>query len=723
VSRPQGSGRPHGRAGIPVGVGTRFAHDGEVVTIVELFAAGQGNQVLVEDRGGKRRYWLSLRELLTSGTTSIIDHDGGPRSDDDIDTAGAILATLTSRQLAKVSETASHVREVLTGFKSGTAELAGPGEPHAPYRPDVPMLARYQAKADELRVDRRTVQRWTSAYQEHGEAGLASAAQSDPMGQTDPRWVAAVTEIMVENGQRSRPNRKSVVQQARARLAIQYGDGVVPLPSKTTAYRRLTEIDRLIPTFHGSRERNRDVASRVDDVYGKLIATRPGEYMVMDTNSLDVFAMDPITLKWASVELTVAMDAYTRCITGLRVAPTTKSLEVAATLFQAFRPLPAPADWPEHAVWPEHGIPRVVFPDVDALHARQGGACNPAIVPETIIVDHGAPYKNQHLSSVCQRMGISIQPARVRTATDKGMIERFFLSLRLDLLQHLPGYKGPDVYSRGVDIEADAFLYIDELEALIRKWIAVVYHHRPHDSLFDPSLPAFKLTPAQMFQHGIERAGYIEAPRDPHLAFEFLKPVRRQVHHYGVEYNSRRYNGPGLNGFRGHQSPYGGDAKRRWFIYVNPDDVNRVYFRHPTARTWHTLLWEHSPALDLPMSEHAVRFARRLAKARGSSTDPEAALEVMLDQANMGLGKTAAERKMSLRLARERATLLGDLTTDDLPDVQAFLAAHRSAASRPSEAEPSQSASSEAHDDLDDFADDDDELDDDRYYADAFEAR
>jgi len=101
----------------------------------------------------------------------------------------------------------------------------------------------------------------------------------------------------------------------------------------------------------------------------------------------------------------------------------------------------------------------------------------------------------------------------------------------------------------------------------------------------------------------------------------------------------------------------------------------------------------------------------------------------------MGLGKTAAERKMNLRLSRERATLLGDLTTDDLPDAQAFIAAHRSAAPRPPVAEPVQSATSEFDDeldafadddddDLDDFADDDDDdLDDDQYYADAFDAR
>jgi hypothetical protein len=32
---------------------------------------------------------------------------------------------------------------------------------------------------------------------------------------------------------------------------------------------------------------------------------------------------------------------------------------------------------------------------------------------------------------------------------DKGPVERFFRTLREDLLQALPGYKGPDIFSRG----------------------------------------------------------------------------------------------------------------------------------------------------------------------------------------------------------------------------------------------------------------------------------
>ncbi|MGH3949586.1 MAG: hypothetical protein ACRDSE_10725 [Pseudonocardiaceae bacterium] len=101
-------------------------------------------------------------------------------------------------------------------------------------------------------------------------------------------------------------------------------------------------------------------------------------------------------------------------------------------------------------------MPRSVLLDRDALDGPIAGTSGPTIVPETIVpetivVDHGKIYVSEHLTSVCQRLGISIQPARLRTGRDKGPVERFFRTLREDLLQALPGYKDTDVHSRGLD--------------------------------------------------------------------------------------------------------------------------------------------------------------------------------------------------------------------------------------------------------------------------------
>ena len=158
-------------------------------------------------------------------------------------------------------------------------------------------------------------------------------------------------------------------------------------------------------------------------------------------------------------------------------------------------------------------------------------------------------------------------------------MERFFRTIREDLLQALPGYKGPDVHSRGVAPESEAFFYLDELEAIIREWVAVVYHHRPHESLLDPHLPSVKMSPAVMFEHGIARAGYIEVPRDPDLGYEFLKVEWRTLQHYGFEVHGRRYHGDLPLGCRDGASPYPdrGKGKGRWWpLHVDPDDITRL---------------------------------------------------------------------------------------------------------------------------------------------------
>jgi transposase InsO family protein len=93
-------------------------------------------------------------------------------------------------------------------------------------------------------------------------------------------------------------------------------------------------------------------------------------------------------------------------------------------------------------------------------------------------IDHGKAFLSAHVISVCTRLGISIQPAQPEKPTDKPTCERFFKTLREGLIQYLPAYKGPDIYSRGEGLEDVAFLFIHELEEVIREWVAVAFTDR-----------------------------------------------------------------------------------------------------------------------------------------------------------------------------------------------------------------------------------------------------
>jgi transposase InsO family protein len=707
-------------AGTRVGVGTHFRYDGESVEVVEMAATTAGNEVVLKDSQG-RLLRLALKELLFSDRATIVPDGPGASADDAEEIASVVLGQLGEAERRNVVQRAEHVREILTGYRSGSPMLAREGEPRPEYSATVTLEARYAAKAAELGVGQRSVRRWVTEFRMHGEAGLApkkGPARNSEIA-ADKRWVETALEVMVEHTDQSKPSRTLVIERTRARVIARFGPGVVKVPSRATAFRLLDQLERRHPLFRLSTKRNRDIASRPEGVYGKLRPTRPGEYLLMDSTRLDVFAFDPFTLRWVQAELSVGMDWYTRCITGIRLTPvSTKAVDVSAVLYQSFRPRRAGAGWPRDSVWPEHGIPRSVLVDVDAMEGP--GLVSPPLVPETLVVDHGKVYVSEHLTSVCRRMGISIQPARLRTGRDKGPVERYFRTLREGLLQALPGYKGPDIHSRGESPEDDAFFFLDELEAIIWEWTATVYHRRPHASLVDPGLPGLRMSPAAMFEHGMARAGYIEAPRDRDLGFEFLKTVWRTIQPYGVEIGRRRYNGSALNNYRNVKSPYtDSPVKNGWPFQVDPDDITRIYFRDPADCSWHSLLWEHAPSASMPLSEDALTFARKLAAAKYRFPDDRLAVADLLERWNVGLGTTLPERRMALRLSREQAAI--ELPQTEEETVVSLPSVRKALGQSTEREEPVESALTVAPEMGDDDEADLEDGGDDDFYADALE--
>jgi putative transposase len=87
---------------------------------------------------------------------------------------------------------------------------------------------------------------------------------------------------------------------------------------------------------------------------------------------------------------------------------------------------------------------------------------------ERLYVDNGANYRSHHLALVCAKLGIALIHARPYRPQGKGKIERFFRSLRAQLLTRLTP---EDTHS---------------LEALNRRlhvWLQSEYHHSPHRGL------------------------------------------------------------------------------------------------------------------------------------------------------------------------------------------------------------------------------------------------
>ncbi|WP_202914995.1 MULTISPECIES: DDE-type integrase/transposase/recombinase [unclassified Mycolicibacterium] len=631
-------------AAIELTLGSQVWFDGDVWTVTEFTPGG---------------VTLSSGQSIRTATVAGLAQHAQPLTEpsytpaEDRELVPVVLSMLDAAALAELEHRADAVRWIL--------------DQPCPRKGDRGRAIEH--KAAELSVSTKTLRRWIQNYVESGVAGLADSKLTRKRApQVDPRWDATLRQVLRSFTNASTPTRGAVIDATHRAVKAEYGDAVA-LPSRSAAYRRIDANSKGLYTF-GSAKARRSAAGRPAGPYGRLRATRPGEYIVLDTTPLDVFAMEPVTLRWVPVELTVAMDIYTRCVLGLRLMPiSTKSQDVANVLFQCVTQQFGVGDNDEF-VWPFHGVPKNVlvgFEDVNAV-ADGAPAQSPGLVPETIVVDHGRQYLSAHVIGVCARFGISVQPAIPNKPTDKPTIERFFRTLRQSLLQHLPAYKGPDIYSRGKDIEGEAFYYVGELEQIIREWVGSAYHRTKHRGLCVPELGPGNFSPAEMWEIGLARSGALTLPARRDLTYEFLDVEWRTIQPYGVEINGRVYDGEGLNGFRGCRSPYGGKHAGRWPFGIDSHDVRLIHFRNPDTNEWHRLDWDHAAALHAPFSQDAADYAKTVSIRENRHIDPAQAVHDLLEQWSRDAVISRRDRALAKRIAATRAEnahVRDERTSDD----------------------------------------------------------
>ena len=342
----------------------------------------------------------------------------------------------------------------------------------------------------------------------------------------DPRWDEAVRLVLREMAGDSTPTRSAVLRKAAARLGDElHGDGVVPRPSPATAYRRLAELTK-----------GTNAVSRKPGGPGS-IAAGPRALRAAAGDAAGRVRRSSIPRTWTcsrwsrspaggcATQLTIAQDLFTRC--GYRAAGAPRcqlrrSTWRASSTRRSCRSQ-APADWPPEACWAYHGVPQQLV-----LTEEAGLPGVPVCPPETLVIDHGKAFLSAHVIGVCTGLGISIPPARPeRSRRISPRCERFFRTLREGLIQHLPAYKGPDVYSRGERVEDSSGPVRPRAGGHDPRVDRAGLHRVPHDGLAVPEWPHLKLSPNEMFEAGVAQAGLLRIPAAPGLAYEFLPKCTR----------------------------------------------------------------------------------------------------------------------------------------------------------------------------------------------------
>jgi transposase InsO family protein len=89
-------------------------------------------------------------------------------------------------------------------------------------------------------------------------------------------------------------------------------------------------------------------------------------------------------------------------------------------------------------------------------------------IPKRLYVDNGAAFRSRHLALVCAKLGIALIHAKPYTPQGKGKMERWFRTVRMQLLA---GMRSEDSAS------------IVTLNRRLTAWVEGEYHHAPHRGL------------------------------------------------------------------------------------------------------------------------------------------------------------------------------------------------------------------------------------------------
>jgi hypothetical protein len=526
-----------------------------------------------------------------------------------------------------------HVVEVDTGLPPDAAEAA---RPRPEYDPETQTVRqRETAKAAELTASgtptsSMTVRWMRRRYREQGLWGLVdqrSTRVSNPLGRADSRLVAAITTVVNAETNDSTGDKGRLRRRVIQQLADQHGPDVVTVPPPSTFNRLANVVAAGRHTFDAATTR-RTQANKPTAPYTPTTAERPGEIVQIDSTPLDVIAVldNGVT---GRVELTTCVDVATRTLCAAVLRPVAaEAVDAALLLARMLVPQPMRPGWAQALAMTHSRLPHDRLLSLDAR--LEQAAAKPVIVPETIACDRGKVFISDTFLSACQNLGISVQPARPQTPTDKGIVERTFASINTLFTQHLAGYTGANVAHRGADADTDAVWTLADLQDLLDEWVVASWQHRPHDGLRHPDSPRLALSPNEMYAALVAVAGYVPVSLSGEDYVELLPTSWRAINDYGIQIDYRTYDSPDLGPFR--RRPSGVVAKRGlWEVHYDPYDVSHVWLRHPDGG-FCTVPWTHLPMVQAPFADFTWRQARRIAAARDDDPRNETALARLVDE-------------------------------------------------------------------------------------------
>lgn len=428
-----------------------------------------------------------------------------------------------------------------------------------------------------------TVYRWINAYQKAGgdlRALIPSTHKRGGPGKPRlPSQVNNIVEATIKEKyvRREKATVDTIVNEVALRIeeanAYLLPGEKLSMPSRRTIARRVSafstgESAALYAVKHGKVAAKREYSQYGQTTY----PTMPLERVEIDHTKTDLMVVDDKdNLPLGRLTLTYALDVATRYPLGCYLGFEPPSYySVMECLY--------------HAISPKTSIRERYGTEHDWLAYG---------VPQTLVVDNGREFVGRDLKDACEQHGIELLYLPVRTPHFKAGVERQLGSLNTMLWHQLPGTTFSNPSKRGdYNSAKQACITLNDIDLIWHKFLLDYYAERFHTGLGG--------VPARRLEAAFEQGFIPRLPRSLNdLKITLGRMDFRVLHHYGIEFESLRYNSPGiallrtrLRGQKVKIKYHPGDLSKLW-VY---DPFEEVYVEVPALDGEYTdglSLWKH----------------------------------------------------------------------------------------------------------------------------------
>lgn len=563
-----------------------------------------GASHMVEDMTGG---WVTLRAMDGSARrmplNEVVKRVAGDESPPPLsERLQDVEHRLTDQQVKKLDERRAIVRWFETGVRPEQRPDATPDPHHDPKKvPD--RRARVRAMAEVIAEQRdieilsavkfvnRILDKATT-----GESGLLDTRLVAPLKTAKHDEIEGVVrEYLLDQEYRSTTTNLSKYLAFAAWVQREHG---IDAPAERTFERALSNVYRRYPHLRQKAKSRASTAQAPRITVQRRFAMRPGEYWFIDATPSNVMLRDPYappgTARKYRLTLTKLMDGATRHIVGRSISEEADGYAAGLALADAFKQMheDAGSDRDESLghPWPTIGLPSVLsrWP----------------IPPRRLLLDNGREFLNKHIMWTLHRLGIDIEPQRVRDGRAKGRLERHFGTNKTNFEEQQYNYIAGSVEGRGPEADKEVILTWEQLLARDQAWTDS-YNVTEHRGL--ASETGRRISPAQRWIELAEEHGVVEVVAWRNEWIRFLPHQVVALSRYGVSRRGMVYNAPII---RTLIDVDGAAPSGKVRIFWDPADLRQVYCFDPAGNAYE-VPWVYRTDDSEPFTDFTLSWANR----------------------------------------------------------------------------------------------------------------